>query len=334
MPLSSPVAIDRHIESIYRPLAMLAGMQLDVFTPLKDGPLSCADIAVALSVRADKLRPLLYALVNAELLTVDGERFATTPESGEFLIRGRPRYCGGRHEALAHHWHWALQTAGSIRDGKPRMKLEYADQPRETLAAIYRGMHASSLPVGFRLAPRLAEADVTHLADIGGGSGGVAIGACLKVPGLRATIIDLPNIAPVAETFIAEAAVGDRVSTLAADVVAAPPACRFDAAVVKSVIEALSPDNVRALLRHVAQSMDPGGRIFIVGNILDDSRTSPPLNVGFNLVFLNIYDDGQAYTEGELREWLAEAGFGAIEIESGSMSGGVSIITARKPPFS
>jgi hypothetical protein len=144
MPLSSPVAIDRHIESIYRPLAMLAGMQLDVFTPLKDGALSCADIAVALSVRADKLRPLLYALVNAELLTVDGDRFATTPESGEFLIRGRPRYCGGRHEALAHHWHWALQTAGSIRDGKPRMKLEYADQPRETLAAVYRGMHASS----------------------------------------------------------------------------------------------------------------------------------------------------------------------------------------------
>jgi 2-hydroxy-4-(methylsulfanyl)butanoate S-methyltransferase len=332
MPLSSPVTIDRHIESIYRSLAMLAGMQLDIFTPLKDGPLSCVEIAAALNVRADKLRPLLYALVNAELLTVDGDRFANTLESGEFLVRGRPRYCGGRHEALAHHWHWALQTADSIRDGKPRMKLEYADQPREALVPIYRGMHAASLPVGFRLAPRLAKAGVTHLADIGGGSGGVAIGACLRVPGLCATIVDLPNVAPVAETFIAEAALGDRVSTLAADVVAAPPACRFDAAVVKSVIEALSPDNVRALLRHVEQSMEPGGRIFIVGNILDDSRTSPPLNVGFNLVFLNIYDDGQAYTEGELREWLAEAGFGAIEIESGSMSGGVSMITARKPP--
>ena len=40
-------------------------------------------------------------------------------------------------------------------------------------------------------------------------------------PGLCATIIDLPNIAPVAKTFIAEAGLSDRVSTLAADGVAA-----------------------------------------------------------------------------------------------------------------
>ena len=51
-------------------------------------------------------------------------------------------------------------------------------------------------------------------------------------PGLRAIIIDLPNIAPFADTFIAEAGLPDRVSTLAADGVGGPPACRFDAAVV------------------------------------------------------------------------------------------------------
>ena len=74
-------------------------------------------------------------------------------------------------------------------------------------------------------------------------------------PGLRATIIDLPNIAPVAETFIAEAGLSDRVSTLAADGVAAPPACGFDAAVVNR--EGGLFGNVRGPLRHVAHSMDP-----------------------------------------------------------------------------
>jgi hypothetical protein len=42
MPTVAPVTIDRHIEGIYRSLAMLACMQLNVFTPLKDGPLTCA----------------------------------------------------------------------------------------------------------------------------------------------------------------------------------------------------------------------------------------------------------------------------------------------------
>jgi len=41
---------------------MLAGMQLDVFTPLKDGPMSGARLADALDVPQEKLRPLLYPL--------------------------------------------------------------------------------------------------------------------------------------------------------------------------------------------------------------------------------------------------------------------------------
>jgi len=44
-------------------LAMVAGVQLDLFTPLKDGPMTLQEMAGALDVRSVKLRPLLYALV-------------------------------------------------------------------------------------------------------------------------------------------------------------------------------------------------------------------------------------------------------------------------------
>jgi hypothetical protein len=37
------------------------------------------------------------------------------------------------------------------------------------------------------------------------------------------------------------------------------------------------------------------------------------VTVGFNLVFLNIFDDGRAYTEGEHRTWLTALGFAEIE---------------------
>ena len=78
-------------------------------------------------------------------------------------------------------------------------------------------------------------------------------------PGLRATIIDLPNIAPFADTFIAEAGLSDRVSTLAADGVGAPPACRFDAAVVTIDDGSSVNGNVRGPLhRHVVCWRDGG----------------------------------------------------------------------------
>ena len=79
-PPIAPSTIRRHEASIFPPMAMLAGMQLDVFTPLTDGPLTGAEIATAINVKLTKLTPLLYALVAAELLTV-----RWTPSVGQEL---------------------------------------------------------------------------------------------------------------------------------------------------------------------------------------------------------------------------------------------------------
>lgn len=92
-----PKTIVRHAYGVYPSMAMLAGMQLDVFTPLKDGPMSGARLAEALDVSQEKLRPLLYALVNAELLRIEDDQFANTPEGDLYLVRGRSTYLGGVH---------------------------------------------------------------------------------------------------------------------------------------------------------------------------------------------------------------------------------------------
>ncbi|UCD22622.1 MAG: 16S rRNA methyltransferase, partial [Chloroflexota bacterium] len=96
-----------------------------------------------------------------------------------------------------------------------------------------------------------------------------------------------------------------------------------------SLIQVLSPDNARRMIRNVGKVVNPGGVILIGGSgIIDDSRTSPPEKVGINLVFVNLYDDGQAYTEQEHRDWLTEAGF--ENFKRIRLSEGRSIISARK----
>ena len=49
-----------------------------------------------------------------------------------------------------------------------------------------------------------------------------------------------------------------------------------------------------------------------------------------NLIFLSIYDAGQAYTEREHRSWLDDAGFADIEVQYGAAPAGMSIVLARK----
>ena len=50
--------------------------------------------------------------------------------------------------------------------------------------------------------------------------------------------------------------------------------------------------------------------------------------VAMNLMFLNTYDQGQAYTEGEHTEWIEKAGLEKVERKL--LPNGMSIITARK----
>src|SRR5205807_8579697 len=120
-PEIKPTTIFRHAYAVYPPIAMLAGMQLDVFTPLKDGPLTAPALAEALGTRPDKLRPLLYALVHAELLRLEGDHFANTPEADVYLVRGRRAYMGNVHELYSDLWAAALKTAQSIRAGAPQV---------------------------------------------------------------------------------------------------------------------------------------------------------------------------------------------------------------------
>ncbi len=55
------------------------------------------------------------------------------------------------------------------------------------------------------------------------------------------------------------------------------------------------------------QTPAPGGRLFIIGQVLNDDRRTPAHTALFNLIFLNVYDAGVAHTEGEHRQWLAAA---------------------------
>lgn len=119
----SPDTINLLMGAVYSPMAMLAGMQLELFTHLGKGPMSASTLSAELGVRPEKLSPLLYALVVAELLTVEDGLFANTPESDQFLVKGSQNYLGGTHEPLSDLWaaapnwrnhsHW--QAPGTAR---------------------------------------------------------------------------------------------------------------------------------------------------------------------------------------------------------------------------
>lgn len=99
-PVSRPDTLNKLRFAADAAFAMLAGMQLDVFTPLQEGPKNAEEIAHAFGVGPARLRLLLYGSVAAGLLTEQDGRFSNTSEgrgvSSVFLsrstrLRGRRR---------------------------------------------------------------------------------------------------------------------------------------------------------------------------------------------------------------------------------------------------
>ncbi len=278
---------------------------------------------------ADKLSILCYALVAADLLTVTEGRFANTVESGNYLVRDKPQFLGNRHHIWSRIWPAAMQAAESIRTGAPQAPLDFGTLSGEEQFAFFNGLHPASINGGRDFAANHDLSGFSTLVDVGGGSGGFTLGLVERWSHLKATIVDLPHIIPLTLRFLEETESEDRIAVVGADLVAGP--CpedltnAFDIAVLRNFLQVLSPDDARSALRNVADAMTTGGRLYVSGHILDNTRTTPRDTVSFNLVFLNIYENGQAYTRHEYETWLEETGFNGIEFLSDEL------VTALKP---
>jgi precorrin-6B methylase 2 len=329
-PVPRPETINKLRFAADAAFAMLAGMQLDVFTPLKDSAMNAEQIAAAIGVGPARLRLLLYSLVAAGLATEKDGRFSNTPEADQFLVQGTSSYMGNKHASMAMRWTAALKTADSIRSGAPQARLDFSNSPKEEVEKFLRNINVNTVPAARALLERYDFSSIKTLVDVGSGGGGLAITITKACPHISATAIDLPTVTPIAEKIVQEAGATDRVKVIAADTVSGPLPGTYDVAVLRGLLQVLSSQDARRAVKHIGDAVNPGGKIYIIGQVLDDSRRAPLEAVGFNLTFLNSFDAGESYTEAEHRGWLTEAGFVDIERANFLLGDGSGLMIGQK----
>jgi hypothetical protein len=307
--------------------AMLAGMKLDLFTPLGHGPLDASSLAEKLGVNANKLAPLLYALVLIDLLSVNDGEFSNSPVADEYLVRGKDAYIGDVHKIWYRNLIATLKTPESIQTGVPQDKYDWKNMTEEELWVLYEGMAAPDAVFANVLSKRFDFTDCQNLLDAGGGSGTLSIALTKIHPQLKATVVDFPSVTPITKKFVNDLDASDKVEVCDCDLTHDFIPGQYDLAILGSVIQTLSREEARQVILNVGQAVMPGGRLFLFGSgMLQDTRLAPKAAVELNLVFINVYDEGQSYTESEYREWLHEAGFVDLDFRYDELT-----IVATKP---
>ncbi|MFW6174474.1 MAG: methyltransferase [Chloroflexota bacterium] len=324
-----PETIHRITRDVWPGFALLAGVQLDLFTPLSRARMTPDELAAELEVRPGKLRPLLYALKVFGLLEESGGQFQATEESATFLSSHSEKHLEMMARITPFLWGGALNTHETVRTGQPQAALDFTQGPREQLERFVRSLHSGSRGAGKELLKRFDLSGRERLLDLGGGSGGLAVEITRSVPGMRAVVADLPSIIPTTRAVLQEEDADESVEAIPLDAVNEVAPGRYDVVAMKALLQVLSPEDARRAVLNACAALEPGGEMHVIGSVLDDSRDGPEEAVRFNLALINLYDAGEAHTEGQHREWMNEAGLVEIgRVEEPGYTG----MYGKKPP--
>jgi cyclopropane fatty-acyl-phospholipid synthase-like methyltransferase len=261
---------------------------------------------------------------------VENGVFSNTEEAETYLCGGQR--CYKEHVAFltCRLLNAVPKTAETIIRNNPQFRQNWFDLTDQEVMKLFRGQYPGSLQAGKELAEKIDLSYAKRILDCAGGSGGLAVGLCESFRDITITVADLPEMISFTQKFVSKAGMADRITVIAADILRCTPAGQYDAAIVRSFIQVLSPENAEKAIQHIGKALVPGAMISIVGHFLDDTRLFPLESVVHNLLFLNVYEDGCAYTESEYRQWLRSAGFEDIRVEHSVFSEGAGLITARK----
>ena len=292
--------------------------------------MTAEDVAVALETKPHFTERLLNALVAADVVEFEGGRFFNTPESSHYLVKGKPGYLGEHVTVNPYLKYWmfeaGIKTAETFRKGEAVDSYDYEGLPFDALLATFRGTMPVAVKAGEELARRFDFSRYSSVADVGGASGGLIASLAKKYPDIDYYVTELASVIPVAEALLKEQ--GMEADVLEWNVLEGPCELSFDAVILRALIQVLSPEDARDAIMNIGASVNKGGSVFVLGHVMDNSRTSPVEEVGWYLINLNWEDEAGYYAEEDYTEMLQEAGFRDIQRER--LPNGDGLIHAMK----
>ena len=310
----------------WKTCALHAAVKLDVFTCLGEEQLSAEKVAKRLNASPRGTERLLNALVAMKLLIKTDDKYANSSSAGEFLSKNSPKYIGN---IIMHHHHlvesWS-QLDQAVQSGRPiRKRSSFDDEKRRE--SFLMGMFNMAMNIAPMLIPGIDISSRRHLLDLGGGPGTYAIHFCRHNPRLTATVFDMPTTRPFAEKTIARFELSERINFVGGNYLQDDIEGRFDAAWLSHILHGESPEGCKTIIEKAIATLEPGGIIIIHDFILNNSMDGPLFPALFSLNML-LGTDGQAYSERQLMDMLADAGAKEIQRLAVQTPNDSGIITA------
>ena len=334
-PATDPTSLFENFRGNYGSELLTAAVShFQLFDRLSPRPMTFDELRQDLQLQRRPAIVLLTALLAMKLLERNESEAYQLTELAQEHLASRGHGFVGDYIGLAAESPGVVEMVNRLRSNSPARAVE-ADPGaafiyREGLdSAMDQEASARRLTLALagrakNVAPALAERidlDTGTLLDVGGGTGIYSIACLLKSPRLRAIIFDRPEVLKVAAEFGIQYGVSDRLELQEGDMFA-------DKLPTADAILDWDEPACQQLVTTCAESLDPGGRLFIHDVFLNDEHDGP-LPIALYSAALFTLTEGRAYSAGEYRNWVSRAGLVPGKVEPTLIH--CSVLSARKP---
>ena len=296
------------------PLLVDTAVSLNLFDLLDAAPATAEQVSSKTGASERGLRVLMNALVGLELLAKDAHgKYSLTPESGTFLVKGKPGFLGGlfHHSAAQILPKW-MQLDEVVLTGQPAMAVN-----EEVVGSVFFTRLVEAIfPMSYLPAQTLAEAldvaqakETIRVLDLAAGSGVWGIALAQKSRHVQVTAVDWAGVIPVTKQVAMRFGVADRFRFIGGDLMEAEFDNGYHIATLGHILHSEGEERSRTLLRKTFKALAPGGTIAIAEWLVNEDRMGPPHSLIFAVNMLVNTEHGDTFSFGEISRWLKEAGF-------------------------
>jgi len=309
--------------------AVVVADDAGIFASLDKDPATIAQLAHRLDFDERAAGVLLRLLASLGLLSVRGDRFHLTSDAKIYLLKSSSFYWGEMMPVGVNVWQRdtllaKLRQKGSADAAGPLGTPKVTGEGRaidgwatgqisiEKAREIAARMHSHSMAAAVAAARNYDFTGVQRILDVGGGSGCFMIAMAQAHPSLRCTVMELPTMCEVAQHYIREGDVADRVDTAAVDMFRQPWPRGYDAVFFSNIWHDWNFRTCKWLAERSFEILPAGGRIMLHEMLLNDGGAGPVTAAAFSMLML-LATQGQQFTFGELKDILESAGFKDVE---------------------
>eukprot|EP00405_Crypthecodinium_cohnii_P017603 CAMPEP_0206445244 /NCGR_PEP_ID=MMETSP0324_2-20121206/15392_1 /ASSEMBLY_ACC=CAM_ASM_000836 /TAXON_ID=2866 /ORGANISM="Crypthecodinium cohnii, Strain Seligo" /LENGTH=376 /DNA_ID=CAMNT_0053913421 /DNA_START=140 /DNA_END=1270 /DNA_ORIENTATION=+ len=322
--------------------ALFSGLELNIFDSIAEAGeagASLKQIQEATGVSAPRLQTLLTALVSVKCLRRSPEGlYVNSPNTSQYMVSSSRHFYGDylKFQIGRQFYHRMGALPDVMTTGQAPSYASWFSDP-EVAQTYTQAQHNGSVATAkYLVKKKLSLEGVKDMLDVGGGSGAFSYVFAGAVPGLKSTVLELPEVCRTAETIKAQQSedVQSRVNFVELDATS-PDWPVQDAAfdvVLMSYISGSVPEAIIAdLYSNAYKALRPGGRLLVHDFMVNDSLDGPALGALWGLQHVTVNADGLGLCPKEIIDRFGKAGFDTSKCDTKEMIHGMTkLVVAQK----